>query len=313
MRALLFAVLSTYVVAFTPQTFTPTRTARVPIGMLFQWRTNDTHIQLSVTAPTPDGYVGFGVGEGPLGSMAGADLAIAFFDGTTPVVKDYYATRNGSPILDCADGQDWRLLAAATNATHQGFEMERALTVQNSQQDRPIVRLPPTVSAGSFDPTKVLFAYGALTDSLAPVYHGAARYQANLHLFETPTQAATRSAGAGAVLAARGLGFASYDVAVGNHTIPAQTTEYHMTPCVTGPNPAGGWAEASNGSIAFVVGFEVLVDPALARYVHHLVLKAWTSETACASYDFMQMSDVWAIASMHDMYVFPDGAGIPAD
>ena len=320
MRLLLcwIVVLAIAAVAYQPTSFQPTHTRDLPLGMQFAWAINATHIRLAVTAPTADGWVSFGVGESPLATMAGGDFAIGYFraDGGTQV-GDYYANRNGRPLLDCDLEMDWELLAAARNATHTSFELARALDALNPQQDRPIQRPPANVT--SADPTKVMFAYGAISATEVegsfpkPNYHGASRYQTNVPLFDTPQQAANRSRGAPAVLDARGVPFATYDIAVGNVTLPARKTDYHMTPCQTGPNMTGaaadGWA-TTNGSQAYLVGFEVVADPAMARYVHHLVLKGWHSVAGCQTYDFMQMTDVWAVASVHEPYVFPVDVGM---
>jgi len=307
-----------FVAGLSPITFAPQRTIHLPIGMSFAWTANATNNSLvfAVTAPTVSGWVGFGVGEGMVGSMPGSDVMIAWTDSVDghATVGDYYAKDFSTPVFDCAGEQDWILQSSSQNATHSMYEVRRSLTATNSQQDRPID--PRT-------PTRLLFAYGSSAASVrrqrwarerrhepqnrtaaqaraGAAYHGANRLLTNEFLFTTTPQSTPAAAHA-----ARGVPHATVSLYQDGFAVPTARTTYHDSACFAMPGPH------ANGSSPFIIGFQASTTAANRRYVHHIVAHGYKSRAGCDRKSQTQKVDVWAVAYALEPFVFPPDVGIP--
>ncbi|XP_045590271.1 DBH-like monooxygenase protein 1 [Procambarus clarkii] len=105
------------------------------------------------------GYIALGIS--PNGTMENADLLIGYVDYLGEAhVLDYWASKNGPPILD--ESQDWKLLAGRQNDTHTMIRVRRPITPNT----------PDDINVFDF-PTWVLWAWHPHDpgEDLHPEYH----------------------------------------------------------------------------------------------------------------------------------------------
>ncbi|XP_071539412.1 DBH-like monooxygenase protein 1 [Panulirus ornatus] len=127
------------------------------------------------------GYVALGISA--TGTMERSDLLIGYVDYLgQPHVLDYWAPKNGPPILD--KSQDWKLLAGRQNETHTMIRVRRPIT-PNTADDIEV-----------FDwPTWILWAWHPHDpgDDLHPDYHQQHRGARQLCLLSTTCWPTPRS------------------------------------------------------------------------------------------------------------------------
>ncbi|XP_045129349.1 DBH-like monooxygenase protein 1 homolog [Portunus trituberculatus] len=119
------------------------------------------------------GYVAMGISL--TGTMKGADLLIGYVDYMgKPHVLDYWADKNGPPILD--NSQDWKLLTGRQNDTHTMVRVRRPIT-PNTIDDINVVD----------EPTWILWAWHPHDpgEDLQKAYHKGNRGKRKLCLLRT--------------------------------------------------------------------------------------------------------------------------------
>jgi dopamine beta-monooxygenase len=267
-------------------TFDPSiypRSLAVMEGVTLHWQLGGSGasraIRIALTAPTTTGWIGFGIGEPNSGSMPGSDVAIARVDSSSGdlTVEDRYALDFIEPVMDCAQPSDWTPVAATRNSSATTVEFSRLLAVADTKQDRPIV--------DDGQGTKIIIAYGY---SAAFSYHGPTqRTMLTVNFFSSVSRIDS-------LLAKSETHVMRW--AMKDYVIPSEETTYAQTEC---------FAPEFDGAAAYIRGFNVVVQEATKKYVHHIIVRGYSVD-GCRGYPV----DLWGVASVHVPFVLPDNIGL---
>ncbi|KAJ9462717.1 Tyramine beta-hydroxylase [Diplonema papillatum] len=267
-------------------------------GYQFHWRFSGAgdarRIEFALVVDTALGWIGFGIGEPTSGSMPGADVMIATFDDAGQLtIEDRHTVAFRKPILDCDGLSDWRAEGWSRNSTTTVVEASRLLAVADTAYDRPIVDDGIAVA-------RLIFAHGGDEPSLS--YHQANRVKTSIQLFPAdPSESAYAPTLQWLLDGGDVFNFTSL---ADNYVIPTQRTTYRNTACVKVPGPV-------DGKYPYLVAFEPVVVVNNARYVHHMVAAAFTTEN-CTGSD-SEKTTIYGIASAHSPYVLPGNVGFYTD
>lgn len=301
-----------------PLSFEHTSTEVIPggLGLQLWWKIDGDMLHAAVSAPITTGWVGFGIADGLVASMAGSDIAMMWLDAEGKgTIKDYYAAGFSTPIEECADEQDWALTRTQRLDASTVFEFKRKLDTGNTAHDHAIVN--------NGVHTRMLFAYNPDSafpaNGAAPGYHGANRATFQTNLFKSKAQR-DKETDLAARLVSQGIGFETVEMRAsgGNggapYRIPSVKTTYHDSNCLATrtAGQAGSLGPHANTSKPYILGLQAIIDEGNERYVHHLTIKAWLNSLCDNStFESQQNSLLWA-AVASDATLF-DGAFGPLD
>jgi len=212
------------------------------------WRVDTTHgyLYIAMEAKTM-GWLGFGIAEPTSGSMPGSDMVIGWLADNGGHVEDRYALAKTEPLLDSC--QNWEYLSGTRHEGKTIIEARRPL-VTSDPQDRPIVE----------GRTRVVWAYSS-DDSIDFRYHGVNRKTTFVTFYGPyvdPLEAIKEDPNVH-----------SFEI-FNNYTIQAVITYYHE---MHADIPL-------DRSVDYhIIGFEALIKPETARFVHHFVLTGFTNES----------------------------------
>jgi hypothetical protein len=245
-------------------------------------------------------WIGIGISE-PAATMPGADIGVGVFQSQQQVVfTDYFARGFEQPIPDpvgdrcvsqtitsasslsssaTSPQQGWKTVGGFKNGTHTLIEGYREFRGADPHHDR-------SLSENVADVSRFIFALGPQSQMS---YHGQDNWQCRVRLFSTTEHLIGVPAPAelNPVMAS---GLPYFFVGMGSgHTLLPQVTHYIDSPCVAiqfngsaiGNGGVFGAATQQSNITApsFIVGFTNQVHGPTARFVHHLVLKGWPTET----------------------------------
>ena len=236
--------------------------------MKIYWKVDGDTLRLALEA-TATGWVGFGLGE-TMG-MRGAD--IVYYEKAANSLTDAYVTEaEAKPTADTC--QDWTLVAAESSGGKLVVEVSRKLVSADSKQDRSITNDDDE----KLLPTRVIAAWG---DDTKISYHSRDnRVGASVRFFGNRQSSGTVDA---TVSALKAGGFLTYDFTIdaaypGGFPIPTRTSS---------PSPADEQGTAymefcfnvpdlGDANVAkHIVGFEAILNPDTAAYIHHYTLYAY--------------------------------------
>jgi len=239
---------------------------------------DDATFEFAISAPTVDGWIGFGVGETTSGSMPGADIMLSYIDNSGQQVGDYFTTDFARPEEDCTQPSDWEGVGYERNSTHTTVALQRLVgAVGNHDRD---------ISTRS-DGARLLFAYGDFGTDF--VYHDSQRAMSTIVL-HGPVESVEVS---DTVFA--------WDLTQENFSVPSTDTTYENTACVLPPGTD------DFGQSPIMIGYEVLVSSETMRpHLHHFLLHGFTDD-ACSGLPFT----VLGVASKHDTVLYPNDTGMP--
>jgi hypothetical protein len=242
------------------------------------WRVDTTYgyLYLAMEANTT-GWLGFGIGEPTSGSMPGADMVIGWLADDGGHVQDRFAVAKSEPLLDSC--QNWEYLSA-TRLDSKTIIEARRLLVTGDPQDRPIVE----------GRTRVVWAHSS-DGSIQLQYHGVNRHATFVTFYGGPYVDPLENI-------KKDPNVHYFDV-FNNYTLQAVATYYHQLDIDI----------PLNRSIdAHIIGFEALIKPETARFVHHFVLKGYTNESDLHNPMTQAFISGWAPGV--EPVVFPNEAGV---
>ncbi|KAF0292060.1 DBH-like monooxygenase protein 1 [Amphibalanus amphitrite] len=178
------------------------------------------------------------VGFSPAGGMTGADIVLAWVADGRAHLQDMHAVSNSAPILDKSNNV--KLLDGYENSTHTVVTFQRPLRSCDKEHDLDL----------GVDTTRLIWAlHPSDPGAGGPSYHGSRRGVRSVSLdgsgtFEFPTDSE------------------SFLIRNTDTEVLEESTHYH---CEIHKMPDLG------GKVHYT-GYRVRLDPATARYVHHIVM-----------------------------------------
>lgn len=242
-------------------------------GAAIHWRLDSDYIHLAIVAKA-QGWVGFGLSQA--GGMLGSDMAL-FVVNEPSSIQDAHVIENRVPQLDCH--QDWEFVSSELREDFLMVEARRRLDTEDPQ-DRPILDDSETL----VPPHRLIAAWGDDPDRIG--YHGpnnvargAVRFYSETNdddlVFRDKMQAKAEG---------------SFVVLAPNYTIPAKETTYAYFCFTRSDLIAQGVPTASNDDSLNIIGFNAIVSPDSAQYVHHFVVSATSDAGGSCSTDTVDRS-----------------------
>ena len=242
-------------------------------GVALHWSIDNesNSIQIAVAARAT-GWLGFGIAEA--GGMPGSDIAL-FTSNDQELIDAHVGATSGMPIQD--ECQNWNLSRSTSEDGFIIFEAERLLDT-GDEHDRPIM---DDISPNS-PPHRVIAAWG---DEESVSYHGQNRVRGAVRFHGEGVSDETKFAN---TMAANSDG--SVAITARNHPVTEDETEYARF-CFSYEDLVNGGLP--NGQEVQAIGFESIIDPNSAAYVHHMILYAHKQNNGCNDFA-MDMVFVWA-------------------
>jgi hypothetical protein len=262
------------------------------LGVAIHYRVQDDRIYLAVAAKA-QGWVGLGFSEN--GGMVGSDMIL--FEAATNTLTDAYATQEAPPLVD--DCQDWSLTRSfVDDADFIIFEANRLLTTQDDAQDRPF--LPDALESSAASLT--IAAWGNSDDVS---YHGTTnRSRGTVRWYRTGEEEVTSFAQAMDMQSDGVFEFAAIDYA-----ISTEETQYIWF-CLSRDELIAKGVPMDSESL-YLIGFEPIVDPRAAPYVHHFTVYQSEDETITNCQNEEMGSAIYAWAPGEQPMALPDNVGMP--
>jgi len=224
-------------------------------GIALHWRMDDDEQLHIAVAAKAQGWVGFGLSEN--GGMRGAD--IVYFESSKPdEVTDAYVVSNRFPLVD--DCQDWNLTQSFTDDGFLIFEASRAIDT-GDKQDHPLIFDAPESSVQS----RIVAAWG---DTPEISTHGAAnRARGQLRWFQSSLAEVSSFQD---VMREQADGF--FEHRAGDYALSTEETQY-VGFCI-GRDVLIAQGVPMESDPLYLIGFEPIVDPRSAEFVHHFIVTA---------------------------------------
>jgi hypothetical protein len=284
-------------------------TANVCKGLGFHWtitpeNVGHIHIAAAFHIEEVEGWGAIGFSE--TGGMRGADVVYFTYSNSKATLVDaHILDLLAKPIMD--EQQDWTLLNyTVTDDGYLIFEISRALDSVDSY-DRPFV----DDSSTFVEDPKLIAAWGGWgagsSTSHGISYHGNNRLRTSIQLFDSDDGDVSPGLDYDSFLKEmQERSDSSVDLGISSLSIPMVETYYHEE-CLSTSDLISKGLFSDADSIAKIIGYEFLIDPAALKYMHHIVFYGhYTSGYECSP---TYRSPVFAWTPGEEYLYFPQGAG----
>jgi Copper type II ascorbate-dependent monooxygenase, C-terminal domain/Copper type II ascorbate-dependent monooxygenase, N-terminal domain/DOMON domain len=244
-------------------------------GVAVHWTIDDRTIHLAVAAQAT-GWVGFGFAES--GSMLGADI-VMYTAATDTLTDSFVLDQPVKPIAD--DCQSWELVNSVVDGGFIIFEAKRLVNT-NDTQDRNLI----DDSFSIIPSTRVIAAWGNMSE---PLYHGNSVARGSIRFYGTSDEFDEK------ILFVQTMAVDSegnFTMSAKNFTIPSDAVTTYQLFCYSREDLVEFGVPMDQD--LHTIGFEPIVQPEYAKYVHHFILYAsslpWNKSLTC-DYDTYPLNE----------------------
>ena len=242
-------------------------------GVAFHWSIdNESNTIRIAVAAKATGWLGFGLAEA--GGMPGSDVVL-YTSNDQKLIDAHVGASSAMPQRD--ECQNWDLIKSTSKDGFIIFEAERSLDT-GDEQDRPIM----DDSSPTSPPHRVIAAWG---NEESVSYHGQNHVRGAIRFHGEGVSDQTKFDNA---MSTDSNGYV--DLTARNYPVKEDETEYARFCFSTQDVVNSGLPD---GQDLQAIGFEAIIDPSSAAYVHHMILFAHKQNNGCNDIS-IEMIFVWA-------------------